>query len=152
MPVMLKVSTTALPLASLKIWWGNPLMVSCTAGTGCIPCTLVHCCISSVALIGLTVVSLLPCQIETFGKGPVWLEAWRTKSPNPAGVKVPPAEEGGGHRGGGKGNNKHMPGGMATPPGRPTGPPKLRPPEGWPVLMHWNAWVGNIWGRSFADP
>src|SRR4051794_16859887 len=88
MPVTPTSSTTGLPLASLKTWWGNPLRVSRTAGAVPMPWTFVHCSTSSVALIGLTVVSALPCQIETLGKGPVWLEARRTRSPHSAGVNV----------------------------------------------------------------
>src|SRR5215207_3602560 len=124
MPVTFTNSTTASPPVVLNIWCGKPLSVSCTAGSVAIACTLVHCSTSWVALIALTVVSALPCQIDTFGHGPVWLEARRTRSPQAAGVKVPSPPGDGGHN---QGKNRQKPGGSATltrpPPGRPPGSP-----------------------------
>ena len=46
------------------------------------PWTSSHCLTISLALPGFTVRSALPCQTDTFGHGPLCLEALRTKSPN----------------------------------------------------------------------
>jgi hypothetical protein len=90
MPAIVNDSTTSRPLGSRQTSRVKPGPRLAGAGTVPGPWTWVHCLTSSIAFAGATVVSAVPCQIDTRGHGPRWGDAARTRSPHSGAARLRP--------------------------------------------------------------